>query len=159
MKRLRMWMVVLALLLPSLAGAIGVGDSAKVNWKGKWYDAVIQDVSGTRFLIHYTGYDNSWDEWVTLERVKIQVKWKGKWYRAKALKSAKGKVLIHYTGYDNSWDEWVGLDRIAAEGAGKSARKGSRSRSRTPDHVRESARDVPSNPLEFLETIERNLGR
>ena len=114
----QIWLLLLLFFLasPHAAEAIGVGDQAKVSWKGKWYSAVIRSVSGTRFFIHYSGYDNSWDEWVTLKRVRIQVKWKGKWYKAKALKSAKGQVLIHYTGYDSSWDEWGTLDRIAAYG-------------------------------------------
>ncbi len=142
---------------PSTAEAIGAGDTVKVSWKGKWYDAVIRKVSGTRFYIHYTGYDNSWDEWVTAKRMKIQVRWQGKWYKAKALKSGRGKVLIHYTGYDSSWDEWVTLNRIAAYGV-KKRRKRTR-RNRVPSHIRESARDVPSDPMDFLKAIERNRGR
>ena len=154
-----LWVALLLLGLvfgPSTADAIGVGDRGKVSWKGKWYDAQIKQVSGTRFMIHYDGYDNSWDEWITLDRMSIKVAWKGKWYKAKALKSSRGKVLVHYTGYDNSWDEWVTLDRIAASGG--SGRQSKRQQS-VPSHVRESAAGVPSDPMDFLRAIERNSGR
>lgn len=94
------------------AFAIGMGDSITVEWEGKWYDAIVIDQYDAEFRIHYAGYDNSWDEWVTLDRVRIQVEWQGKWYNAVALETSGSRVKIHYTGYDNSWDEWVTLDRI-----------------------------------------------
>ncbi|MBF0422132.1 MAG: RNA-binding protein [Magnetococcales bacterium] len=102
----------LTMFAPSLGMAIDAGDYARVNWKGSWYDAKVLDVSGTRLLVHYTGYDSSWDEWVTMNRVAIQVLWKGKWYNASTIRAEEGQVLVHYTGYDNSWDEWVDPSRI-----------------------------------------------
>ncbi|MBN1411813.1 MAG: caspase family protein [Spirochaetales bacterium] len=43
-----------------------------VEWEGKWYPAVILKKENGRFFIHYIGYDSSWDEWVTEERIKEQ---------------------------------------------------------------------------------------
>jgi hypothetical protein len=104
-----------AILLFSLSlpiFALGIGDFAKVEWKGEWYDANIIDQSGIQFRIHYRGYDNTWDEWVSPQRMRLQVLWKGQWYHAKALRISDQRVLIHYNGYSSDWDEWVSLDRI-----------------------------------------------
>jgi hypothetical protein len=46
------------------------GDKVEVNWKGSWYPAEVMEVSGNRCLIHYDGYDNSWDEWVGPARIR-----------------------------------------------------------------------------------------
>ncbi|MBF0460895.1 MAG: hypothetical protein HQL87_05810 [Magnetococcales bacterium] len=117
MKRLIVVLLLgLLLALPYRADAISVGDSAQVSWKGKWYPSKILEISGSRMLIHYDGFESSWDEWVSMDRVKIEVLWKDKWYKARTLQSSEedGKVLIHYEGYENSWDERVPLDRIRA---------------------------------------------
>ncbi len=153
-KYLFLGLFLLLILSPLTALAIGPGDYASVNWKGKWYDAQVLDVSGTRLLVHYTGYGSEWDEWVPMSRVRIQVSWKGKWYGARALKSSHGQVLIHYNGYDSSWDEWVTLNRIRSVRGGRHSQ-----RRRVPSHVRQSAAGVPSDPAEFLRAIDRNRGR
>jgi hypothetical protein len=41
-----------------------------VEWEGSWYPAIILKQEGDRYLIHYTGYNSSWDEWVTRERMR-----------------------------------------------------------------------------------------
>lgn len=112
MKRHLALIVALFLSIPVPSMAIDTGDYARVKWKDKWYDAEVLETSGTRLRVHYRGYENSWDEWITMDRVAIQVLWKGKWYSATAIRSEEGKVLIHYDGYDKSWDEWITLDRI-----------------------------------------------
>ncbi len=111
-KKVLFTMIVFFLFSAVSAYAIGVGDNVKVSWKGKWYDASIIQQSDASFRIHYTGYESSWDEWVSLKRIRFQVLWKGKWYPATALESSGSRVRIHYTGYDSSWDEWVTLDRV-----------------------------------------------
>ena len=42
----------------------------KVEWQGKWYDAVVNAKKGDRTCIHYIGYDDSWDECVDADRVR-----------------------------------------------------------------------------------------
>lgn len=106
------------------------GDQASVLWKGKWYPAYVKKAQANQCFIHYTGYNNSWDEWVGPSRIRItsrstsssssafpvgaavKVKWKGTWYPAHVKKSQADKWYIHYDGYSNSWDEWVGRSRI-----------------------------------------------
>ncbi len=47
-----------------------VGVSVKVNWKGSWYPATVLKAANGKYLIHYTGYESSWDEWVGPGRIK-----------------------------------------------------------------------------------------
>jgi hypothetical protein len=126
-----LFVVLSTLGLSSIAAPVcSVGDSGNVLWKGKWYPATVVKVNEnqSRCYIHYTGYANSWDEWVGGDRFQktsgesnasgynpgdaVSVKWKGQWYAASVLKVTNGKYKIHYDQYDNSWDEWVGNDRI-----------------------------------------------
>ncbi|MDP6906906.1 MAG: Tudor-knot domain-containing protein [Candidatus Thalassarchaeaceae archaeon] len=46
------------------------GEQVKVEWKGQWWDALIREVMGDKYLIHYVGFDSSWDEWVGAERIQ-----------------------------------------------------------------------------------------
>lgn len=48
----------------------GVGDPVEVNWKGSWYPAHVISVGKNKWKIHYDGYSNSWDEWVTARRIR-----------------------------------------------------------------------------------------
>lgn len=45
---------------------------AQVEEEGKWYPAVVLMQKNGRYFIHYDGYDNSWDEWVTQERIRFE---------------------------------------------------------------------------------------
>ena len=46
------------------------GEQVKVEWKEQWWDAMIREVTGQKYLIHYVGFDSSWDEWVGPERIQ-----------------------------------------------------------------------------------------
>jgi len=96
----------------------------EVRSEGDWYKARIFDVRGSRFHVHYYGWEDSDDEWVTATQIRnlrritypaganVEVSWQGKWYAAKVLKVERGVHLIHYLGYDDGWDEWVSDKRI-----------------------------------------------
>lgn len=49
-----------------------VGDPVEVNWKGSWYPAHVISAGRGRWKIHYDGYSNSWDEWVTARRIRAK---------------------------------------------------------------------------------------
>lgn len=51
-------------------GVRAVGAPVSVEWKGSWYPAKILRIENGQYLIHYDGYDSSWDEWVTPNRVR-----------------------------------------------------------------------------------------
>jgi hypothetical protein len=46
------------------------GTNVEVNWQGRWYPAkILKDQQG-RHLVHYSGYDDSWNEWVSDHRIR-----------------------------------------------------------------------------------------
>ncbi|MFN0018465.1 MAG: Tudor-knot domain-containing protein [Pirellulaceae bacterium] len=104
----------------------GAGERMEVEWNGQWYKAKCIAVDGERRKVHYTTYDDSWDEWVGPDRMrtykplvfpegtKVDVQWENdrKWYPATILKSWYGMHFIRYDGYDASWDEWIGPGAI-----------------------------------------------
>ena len=42
----------------------------EVEWGQTWWPAEILRVQGNQYLIHYTGFAASWDEWVTKDRIR-----------------------------------------------------------------------------------------
>ena len=46
----------------------------KVEWQGAWYDAKVLKTEPDRWLIHYIDYDDSWDEWVGKDRIRLEKK-------------------------------------------------------------------------------------
>jgi len=49
------------------------GMQIKVEWKGSWWDAIIREIAGESYLIHYIGFDSTWDEWVGHSRIKLEL--------------------------------------------------------------------------------------
>jgi hypothetical protein len=47
-----------------------IGEQIKVEWEGQWWDANILQINGDNYMIHYAGFDSSWDEWVSTERMQ-----------------------------------------------------------------------------------------
>ncbi|MFO0738574.1 MAG: agenet domain-containing protein [Labilithrix sp.] len=47
-----------------------VGDNVDVSWNGSWWAASIIGVNGNLYRVHYTGWASSWDENVTLARIR-----------------------------------------------------------------------------------------
>jgi hypothetical protein len=101
-----------------------VGRRIEVLSEGEWYPAQIVGVDGARLLVHYYGYEESDDEWVTSARIRaairttypagttVEVKWKRSWYPATVLEGHSGIHLIQYQDYGPEWNEWVALKRI-----------------------------------------------
>lgn len=101
-----------------------VGRMVEVRWGQDWYRAQIVDVRGEQLKVHYYGYEESDDEWVTDERVRaaaplsysvgarVEVKWKRDWYLATVLEARGGIHHIQYDGYGPEWNEWVASKRI-----------------------------------------------
>jgi Zn-dependent protease with chaperone function len=46
------------------------GQRVSVEWQGGWYPAEILQQEAGRYLVHYLGYDSSWDEWVEPSRIR-----------------------------------------------------------------------------------------
>jgi len=111
----------------------------EVRSEGDWYKARVIDARGGSYRVHYFGFEDSDDEWVTRREFRmpttmanarnrggrtdvksseyyvganVEVSWQGKWYTAKILKGQTGRHLVHYAGYDEGWAEWVTDNRI-----------------------------------------------
>ena len=101
-----------------------VGRRVQVDAEGDWYPAQIVDARGEQLKVHYYGYEESDDEWVTRERIReaahksypvgatVEVKWKRSWYPAKVLDVRAGIHHIQYQDYGPEWNEWVASKRI-----------------------------------------------
>ena len=104
-----------------------IGQRVKALWGNSWWDAVIVDVSNNQYYIHYEGYGNSYDSWVTIDKIqytpmnastggqigqRIRALWGSKWYDAVILDSRNNQFYIHYEGESSSYDEWVTPDRV-----------------------------------------------
>jgi hypothetical protein len=54
--------------------SVQVGDHVYVEWEGKEYPAFIKEAtSPAKFKVHFDGYDDSWDQVVTKDRIKRPV--------------------------------------------------------------------------------------
>ena len=58
---------------PSAAGQLVPGQAVSVYWGSRWYDATVLTAQPDgRVRIHYDGWADSWDEDVTLDRVRLR---------------------------------------------------------------------------------------
>ena len=48
-------------------------NQVEVEWHGTWWAAEVVQTNGDRYYVHYTGWDNSWDEWVGPDRIRMPV--------------------------------------------------------------------------------------
>lgn len=91
------------------------------RWRDTYWRVQVSPMKGGAFRIHYTGWDESWDETVNCDRLFFQrsagdlvtVEWRGAYYRATILSQTPQGARIHYIGYDARWDEVVPSGRIA----------------------------------------------
>jgi hypothetical protein len=59
-------------LRPAELQRYAVGVAVSVEWEHKWYPAEVKAERLGVHLVHYDGYDDSWDEWVGLERIRAR---------------------------------------------------------------------------------------
>lgn len=62
----------IALILSLQLSAQKVNDKVQVEYNGSWHDATIKKVNSAdgEYFITYDGWSDSWDEWVTIDRLK-----------------------------------------------------------------------------------------
>ena len=54
----------------STAHAQKVNEAVEIQSTGSWYPGKILKVDGDKYFITYDGWDESWNEWVTIERLR-----------------------------------------------------------------------------------------
>lgn len=102
-----------------------IGERVEAYSVDGWYKGTIIDFKNGKFLIHYYGYEQSDDEWVTAKMVrvpkvmsiykigdKVEVEWRSKWYPAHIVNIKGGSHLVSYDDYDTDENEWVSSKRI-----------------------------------------------
>lgn len=102
-----------------------VGERVEAYSEDDWYKGYIADVKANKFKIHYYGFEQSDDEWVTSKMIrvsknapaykigeKVEIEWKKQWYPATIVNVNGGSHLVTYNGYGHDWDEWVTYKRI-----------------------------------------------
>jgi hypothetical protein len=111
---------------PDFGGEIAPGTFAYARWKGRWWPARVLSQSGAMYRVHYDGWEASWDEYVSRERLcqaprtssaklgdAVSVEYRGAWYSARVLHVHEdGRLRITYEGWDSSWDEDVVPARV-----------------------------------------------
>lgn len=102
-----------------------VGERVEAYSIDGWYRGFIIDQKEGKFRIHYYGYEDSDDEWVTPKMIrspktssqykigdKVEVKWRNEWYPAHILNIRGGSHFISYDDSDVDENEWVSSKRI-----------------------------------------------
>lgn len=113
--------------------------NADVLSGGTWWPAEVLQEKDGKFFIHYTGWADSWNEWVDKDHIRFKTNGDtaaGKkaaaakkaealsgstWWAAEVLQEKDGKYFIHYTGWNDSWNEWVDKDHIRFGQSGEGA--------------------------------------
>jgi len=102
-----------------------IGRRIEARSSGDWYKALVLDTKKNKSFVHYYGWDEEYDEWLSPENIReaaknktyqkgeaVEVEWNKKWYPATIIKSERGLYFVHYKDYDASWNEWAGPLRI-----------------------------------------------
>ena len=101
-----------------------IGERVEAYSQDGWYKGYIADIRADQYRIHYYGYDDSEDEWVTTRSIrspkvvhyvigeKVDVQWKKQWYPATVLRVKASSQLVKYAVYGNERNEWVSSARI-----------------------------------------------
>lgn len=102
-----------------------VGERVEAYSIDGWYKGTIIGAKSGKFLVHYYGYEQTDDEWVTTKMIrlpkvtsiykigeKVEVEWKKQWFPAHILNIKGGSHFISYDDYDTDENEWVSSKRI-----------------------------------------------
>ncbi len=101
-----------------------IGKQVGVYSEDDWYRAQIIAVANTRFKVHYYGFEEDDDEWVTSDLIReitrptysigatVAVKRKRTWYPATVRDVRAGIHYIEYEDQGPEWNEWVALNRM-----------------------------------------------
>ncbi|MGN7614441.1 hypothetical protein ACQZV8_20415, partial [Magnetococcales bacterium HHB-1] len=124
---------------------------------GLWYPATINGYRSGYYSVAFDDGDVARLAPAKVRRIywgsgtRVQCNWKGrgKYYRGVIATKHGNHVMINYDDGDR---ENTVIGRCRSSSGGGSVQQ----RQRVPNHVRESASGVPSDPMEFLKAIERN---
>ena len=102
----------------------------------KWLNAEIISINGSLIKVHFSGYIQKFDDWISKSSDRIQKQWrKGdqfrlnnridvqdtykKWIEARVIKVDKESIRVHYKGFTERWDEDLSFDSDRIEEVGR----------------------------------------
>jgi hypothetical protein len=110
------------------AGGLAVGDKIESKEKsGKWSPATVLAVKDGQVRVHYDGWSDAWDEWVTPDRTRVVPKAGGdfavgtsvdvhekrtRWTPGKILKKEGRRYFVSYDGWSDGFNEWVDNNQV-----------------------------------------------
>ncbi len=102
-----------------------IGDRVEGYTENDWFRGYIADARGTRFKVHFYGYEKSDDLWLPARSIrkptpnsrfkpgdKVEVRYKRRWYSAHILNIKGGSHYVTFDEYDIDENEWVPPSRI-----------------------------------------------
>lgn len=114
----------------TVAANCPVGAARQIEWNGSQWDGTILEGPNAagECYVTYDGWDASWNEWVTVDRIapvaataadcavgkELEISWGDRWWAGTILDGPNdaGQCFVTYAGWDASWNEWVTLDRL-----------------------------------------------
>ena len=102
-----------------------IGDRVEAYTENDWFRGYIADIKGSRFRVHFYGYEKSDELWLPARAIrkptahsrfkpgdKVEVRYKRRWYPAHVLNIKGGSHYVTYDEYDIDENEWVPPSRI-----------------------------------------------
>lgn len=102
-----------------------IGERVEAFSENDWYRGYITAVKGSKYKIHYYGYESDEEEWMSETKIrratansayrvgeKVEVQYRRKWYPAHILNIKGGSHYVTYDEYDVDDNEWVPSKRI-----------------------------------------------
>jgi hypothetical protein len=106
-----------------------VGERVEAYSENDWWRGYILAVKGSKVLIHYYGYEQEDEQWISTKNVRVphsaspyhigdrvEVSYKRKWYAAHMLNIKGRSHYVSYDDYDTDENEWVPTTRIRKTG-------------------------------------------
>jgi hypothetical protein len=110
------------------AAAYAVNQKVEAQEKsGRWSEATILKTNAGQYFVHYDGWSDAWDEWVTPARLRPRLPIGGefavgqqvdifekrvRWSPGVILKRDGARYFIHYDGWPDTWNEWVDAEQL-----------------------------------------------
>ncbi len=101
-----------------------VGERFEVLDEGTWYRGFIMDADGTRYRVHYYGWPDSEEEWVTEDRLRkveketlpvgtrVEGLSAGVWEKGRVIKVKNGLHLVKFDDWGSEWNEWLAIKKL-----------------------------------------------
>lgn len=146
MLKIGLLLLLFCILITGIAQEIKVGSKVEFTASdGKLYQGTIREIIHTAHKVHYDGFDDQFDTWMTKDQFKlkevlpvarttappspainqasamlvgdkVEAFSSKKWDQGTIVESKDGKFKIHFDGYSEYWDTWVTANELRAPG-------------------------------------------